>query len=45
LLWSQQGTAHQSLQAFTPDGHMTHIGAYPDFANKMQALLSVGVIL
>ena len=41
----QQGSAHDALQAFTPDGHMTHIGGYPDFSHKLQALFGVGVIL
>lgn len=41
----QSGSAHDSMQAFTPDGHMMHVGGYPDFSRKVQALFGVGVIL
>ena len=41
----QSGNAHDSMQAFTPDGHMTHLGGYPNFSRKVQALFGVGVIL
>ncbi len=41
----QQGSAHDVMQAFTPDGHMTHVGGYPDFSHKLQALFGIGVIL
>lgn len=41
----QSGSAHEPVQAFTPDGHMRHIGGYPDFSRKLQALFGVGVIL
>jgi hypothetical protein len=45
VLGYQSGSAHDSAQAFTPDGHMRHIGGYPDFSRKIQALLGLGVIL
>ncbi len=41
----QHGSAHDAIQAFTPDGHMTHVGGYPYFRHKVQALFGVGVIL
>ena len=41
----QHGSAHEPVQAFTPDGHLTHIGGYPNFSHKLQALFGVGVIL
>ncbi len=41
----QKGSAHDPLQAFTSDGHRTHIGGYPYFSRKLQALFGVGVIL
>jgi len=41
----QHGTAHEPLQAFTPEGHMTHIGGYPNFAHKVQGLFGLGIIL
>jgi len=44
-LGHQQGSAHEAVQAFTPDGHMTHIGAYPNFSHKVQGLFGIGVIL
>jgi hypothetical protein len=41
----QKGSAHDPLQAFTPDGHRQYVGGYPYFSHKAQALLGVGVIL
>jgi hypothetical protein len=41
----QSGSAHESIQAFTPDGHMTHVGGYPNFSHKVQGLFGVGIIL
>jgi opacity protein-like surface antigen len=41
----QKGSAHDPIQGFTTDGHRTHIGGYPDFSRKVQALLGIGVIL
>jgi hypothetical protein len=41
----QSGSAHEDMQAFTPDGHRMHVGGYPDFSRKLQALFGVGVIL
>ena len=41
----QHGSAHDPIQAFTPEGHMTHVGGYPNFARKYQALFGLGVIL
>ena len=41
----QHGSAHDPIQAFTPEGHMTHVGGYPNFSRKYQALFGLGVIL
>jgi hypothetical protein len=41
----QHGSALDAVQAFTPDGHMTHIGGYPNFSHKVQGLFGIGVIL
>ena len=41
----QHGSAHDPIQAITPEGHMTHVGGYPNLQHKMQALFGVGVIL
>jgi hypothetical protein len=41
----QSGSAHDPIQAYTPEGHMTHVGGYPNFQHKLQALFGVGVIL
>jgi hypothetical protein len=41
----QHGSALEPVQAFTPDGHMTHIGPYPNFSHKVQGLFGIGVIL
>ncbi len=45
MLGWQHGSAHDPIQAFTPEGHMTHVGGYPDFSRKYQALFGLGVIL
>jgi hypothetical protein len=45
FLGYQSGTAHETMQAFTPEGHRTHLGGYPDFSHKLQALFGIGVIL
>lgn len=41
----QDGSAHESIQAFTPEGHRTHLPGYPNFSRKVQALFGIGVIL
>jgi hypothetical protein len=39
------GSAHDPVQAFTPEGHRTHLGGYPYFSRKAQGLFGIGVIL
>jgi opacity protein-like surface antigen len=41
----QKGSAHDPLQAFTAEGHRTHLGSYPYFSHKVQGLFGIGVIL
>jgi len=41
----QKGSAHEPIQAFTPEGRRMHLGAYPDFSRKVQGLFGIGVIL
>jgi hypothetical protein len=41
----QHGSAHEPIQAFTPDGYRMHVGGYPNFSHKAQGLLGVGIIL
>lgn len=41
----QRGSGHDPVQAFTPEGHRTHIGGYPLLSHKAQGLFGIGVIL
>ena len=41
----QGGSAHDPVQAFTPEGHRTHLGGYPYLSRKTQGLFGIGVIL
>jgi hypothetical protein len=41
----QRGSAHDPVQAFTPEGHRTHISGYPYLSRKAQGLFGIGIIL